>query len=131
VSRVVYVGTLYAIQIAGQEPEQVARCVIGVDDELGIVQAQSRSALARGDYFEPPRGNSQRCERLWYERSRKDYPRDRFWFHDLDDCRAYIGGPLDKDSDIADREIEARAPRVVLVGQDVKICPEPGDFLCG
>jgi hypothetical protein len=130
-SRVVYVGTLYAIQLQGEEPEQVARCVIGVDDELGIVQASDRQALARGDFFKAPRGKGKKCERLWYERRRTDYPRDRYWFHDLDDCRAYIGGALDKGNDIADREIEASAPRVVLVGQDVEICPEPGDFLCG
>ncbi len=129
--RVVYVGTLYAVQIEGQDPEKVARCVIGVDDELGIVQASSRAALGRGDYFCPPKGKGEKCDRLWYERSRKDYPDDRFWFHDLEDCRAYIGGGLDNHNDIADRKIQTSAPTVVLVGKDVEICPQEGDFLCG
>ncbi len=130
-SRVVYVGTLYAIQLEGEDPEQVPRCVIGVDEEMGIVQASSRAAPGRGEYYKAPRGKGIKCTRLWYERSRVDYPDDRFWFHDLDDCRAYMGGGLDNGNDIADRKIQTRTPRVVLVGKDVEICPEPGDFLCG
>ena len=131
-SEATYVGTLYAIQIKGEDPMEVARCKIGVDPEYGIVQAPTVGKLMRGEYTAPKRyARGKKCVRLWYHRSRIDYPNDAHWFHDLDDCRAYLSQPLDKDKGIADREINAAAPQVVLIGTDVEICPQPGQFLCG
>jgi hypothetical protein len=132
VSRAVYVGKLYAIQLEGQEPVSCAEVILGVDEELGLVQAESRQELAAGEYMDPPpRARGKKCIRLWYERSRKEYPRDRFWFHDLDDARAYFVAGLDKNRQIPDRTIKV-APVVIIRGPDVETCPDPpGDFLCG
>ncbi len=131
-SRAIYVGKLYAIQLEGEEPVSCAEVILGVDDELGLVQAESRQELAAGEYMEPPpRARGRKCVRLWYERRRKEYPRDRFWFHDLDDARAYFVAGLDKNGQIPDRTIKA-APVVIIRGPDVETCPDPpGDFLCG
>ncbi len=131
-ARAVYVGTLYAIQIEGHDPIPCDPVALGVDSEIGIVQADTRGELARGDYLDPPpRARGRKCVRLWYQRSRIDYPGDVYWFHDLDDCRAYSGGPLDKPGGVADRQKKA-APLVILRGPDVEICEgSPGDFLCG
>ena len=131
----VYVGKLLAVRLEGHPPVEVAPCVIGVDPELGIVQASDRPALRSGDYWEPCAGSRGRaCDRLWYERRRVEYPNDRLWYHDLDDCRAYFTPGLDIhaiDSHAHTSELE-QLPRVTLIGPDVETCPEaPGDFLCG
>tara|TARA_R110000824_G_scaffold17503_9_gene70930 strand:+ start:71 stop:457 length:387 start_codon:yes stop_codon:yes gene_type:complete len=127
----VYVGTLYAYQCEDGEPEPCERVPIGVDADLGLVQASCRAELAAGDYTEPPPGaRGRKCIRLWYERRRADYPDDRFWFHDLADSVVFVA-PVDKQLRNPDRGKEA-APRAIIQGPDVETCPEPpGDFLCG
>ena len=131
-SGAIYVGKLYAYQLKGGEPSPCVGLILGVDPEIGLVQATTRRELRAGNYIEPPTGaRGESCERLWYERRRKIYPDDRFWFHDLGDCQAFISSPLDNGSEDADRTIEA-TPLVILRGPDVETCPEPpGDFLCG
>lgn len=129
---ITYVGKLYAIQLPKEEPMMVQPVIIGIDDELGLVQAPSRRELMDGEYMEPAKGaRGVKCLRLWYERSRKDFPNDRFWYHDLDDSRAYFDQSLDKRSQTNDRRAQG-LPGVVLIGQDVEICQDqPGSFLCG
>lgn len=131
-SAAVYVGTLYAVQLEGQDPIPCDPVALGVDPDLGIVQADTRAELAAGEYMEPPpRARGKKCVRLWYERSRVDFPNERYWFHDLDDCRAYTAATLDKQTRTADRGKEAQ-PLVILRGPDVEICDgTPGNFLCG
>lgn len=127
-----YVGTLYAVQLEGQEPQPVERVALGVDDELGLVQADNRRELAAGRYLSPTKGTRpKRCVRLWYERTRKDYPGDRYWYHDLADTSAFFVSTLDNTQATDDRGLQV-APLVVLEGPDVEICAGiPGDFLCG
>lgn len=128
----IYVGQLYAFQLEGGQPQDCERVALGVDPELGLVQAPSRRELSAGEYMEPPaRARGRKCVRLWYERSRKDFPGDKLWFHDLEDCRAFVTPALDKNNRSADRGVVAR-PMVILRGPDVETCPDPpGDFLCG
>lgn len=130
--RATYVGKLYAIQLEGEDPIACAPAILGVDDDHGLVQALTRQELRAGEYMEPPaRARGKKCVRLWYERRRKEYPDDRFWFHDLEDARAYFGSGLDKRAGIPDRKIEG-SPVVIVRGPDVEKCPDsPGDFLCG
>ena len=129
---VTYVGKLYAVQLEDEEPMMVAECIIGVDEKYGLVQADSRAALMNGDYTPiPPKVHGRKCVRLWYERHRKDYPNDRFWYHDLDDTKVYFASALDTDTQINDLNGQG-TPQAVLVGTDVEICPDtPGNFLCG
>ena len=121
----VYVGRLYQIQIEGRDPEEVEPCALGVDDDLGLVQADTRADLLAGRYWKRPKGaRSRPCERLWYERRRKDYPGDRLWFHDMEKARVII--PLDK----LKANLEGRS-RALVTGPDVYECPQSGQFLCG
>ena len=126
------VGKLSAFQLKGAEPLMVKPVIIGIDDELGLVQAPTRRELMHGNFTEqPPNTRGRKCTRLWYERRRKDFPNDRFWYHDLDDSRAYFDQSLDKRSQTNDRRAQG-LPSVVLIGQDVEICQDqPGSFLCG
>lgn len=128
---ITYVGVLYAFQCEDSEPERCERSIIGVDSEFGLVQADTRGELMRGQYLKPPKNaRGRRCIRLWYERRRVDFPRDRFWFHDLDDARVYVAG-VDNRTNNPDRDDQA-VPAVVIQGADVETCPDPpGDFLCG
>ena len=132
-SRAVYVGTLVAIQLHGDEPIDVTPVILGVDPEIGLVQAKTRRDLSRGNYMEPPaRARGSKCERLWYERQRKEFPNDRLWFHDLEDARAIFVAPLDKRRRSPDRGTSEATPLVIITGPDVETCPDPpGDFLCG
>ena len=131
----IYVGKLVAIRLEGGPPIDVEPCVLGVDEELGLVQADTRGELAAGDYWEAPaRARGRVCDRLWYERRRKEFPRDRLWFHDLADCRAFFEPGLDipRGASQSDRSGRDELPRVTLTGPDVEACPDPpGDFLCG
>ena len=127
----VYVGKLYAFQVEGGDPIECEPTIIGVDDDLGLVQADTRSKLKRGDYIEPAKyARGKRCVCLWYERRRKQYPNDLYWFNELDD--AFVFAALDTRSSAPDRGGQAR-PRVVIQGPDVETCKNepPGDFLCG
>ena len=115
----VYVGTLVSVKFAGdEEPVDVEPTVLGVDPDAGIVQAASRSALSRGEYLRAPASRPRKVERLWYRRSRSDYPGGSLWYHELDNAKGYSHN-------------ENGALNVVLVGLDVERCPGPGDFLCG
>jgi hypothetical protein len=123
--RAVYVGILYQIQLEGAEPLEVKRCALGVHDVRGLVQADNRAALLRGEFWERPKGRrSKACARLWYERKRADYPGDRLWFHDMDNARAIV--TLDNSKTDLDGQYQAW-----LVGPDVSECSQPGEFLCG
>jgi len=130
--RAAYVGTLYAIQLQGEEPQDVERTVLGVDPEYGIVQAHTREDLKRAKYLDIPRGSKgKKCVRLWYERRRKEYPGDTYWYHDLADSSAFFVNGVDNRRDTNDRS-EQVVPQVILEGPDVDICAAtPGNFLCG
>lgn len=131
-SRATYVGQLYAVQFEGDEPMDCAPAILGVDDDRGLVQATTRQKLEAGEYMDPPpRARGKKCVRLWYKRRRKEYPDDRYWFHDLEDARGFVVSGLDKQAGIPDRKIEG-SPVVIVRGLDVEKCPDPpGDFLCG
>ena len=115
----VYVGTLYAVQFEGEDPEDCEERTIGVDPDLGVVTAPTRADLRHGDYDEPPDKCGRRVVRLWYRRRRTDYGSNNLWYHDLTDTEGF---PRDR---------KHGPPLVVLRGPDVYICDEPGSFLCG
>jgi len=113
-----YVGKLYQIE-AGGEIFDVEPVVIGVDPDLGMVTAPTRSALTCGEYYENPRnGEKLPCSKVWYMRSRKGYDGAN-WYHDLDPGASVV---IDQAS---------APPFVWFNAPDVEICDQTGAFLCG
>ena len=114
----VYVGKLYQIET----PEgifQVEPVSIGVDEDLGMVTAPTRSDITHGDYYAHPNDSEKfPCSRVWYTRTRKGYNGSN-WYHDLED-----GASVSID--------HANAPPFVWFhAPDVEICNQTGAFLCG
>ena len=113
-----YVGTLYQIETCGgiMPVEEVP---IGVDEDLGLVSAPTRSDITIGNFYANPNtGEKKDCSRLWYTRSRKGYAGDN-WYHDLDPGAKVV---IDR---------TASPPFVWFDAPDVEICPMSGAFLCG
>lgn len=112
---------LERVATEGGDPEgyEVRRCAMGIDPEVGLVTAPTRAALSRGDYTPRPNGRAQPLRRVWYSRSRENYPGGSYWYHDLDRARIIT-------------EATTNEPPAVYVQSDTAIiCPgEPGAFLC-
>ena len=113
-----YVGKLYQIETPdGVLP--VEPVFIGVDDELGLVSAPSRSDITHGNFYANLNDPEKKpCLRLWYYRTRKGYAGDN-WYHDLDP-----GATVQIDHTTAPPFVWFHAP-------DVEICNMTGAFLCG
>lgn len=113
------------VEISGEDPVNVKKCKIGIDDELGIVQGNTRKDIESGNYWKAPKGTRfKKCKRIWYERKRKEFPGDRYWYHDLEDGKVAL--TLDKATKGNEKRITA-----YLHGPDIYECDEPGEFLCG
>ena len=116
-----YVGMLerVATEEGDREGFEVRRCALGIDPEMGLVTAPTRAALSRGEYTARPNGRSAPLTRVWYSRTRKNYPGGAFWYHDLDKARVIAEGN------------GSEPPAVYVQSDTATICPgEPGSFLC-
>ena len=112
-------GTLVAVRFEGDEDgTEVIPSVLGVCPEGGLVQSETRAQFYAGEYMRPPDVDPRPVDRLWYRRSRAEYPGSNLWFHDLDTCEAFSHKSLG-------------GVEVVLVGPDVERCDGTRDFLCG